>query len=62
VPTAATLTSQCLAFAEKAKGVKLGAASKNKDNHSTAMTKVNTTMSALTQHANKGGESARRPM
>ena len=25
----------------------------------TAMTKVNTTMSALTQHANKGGMSAR---
>jgi kinesin family protein C2/C3 len=58
-PVAATLTSQCLSFAEKAKGVKLGAASKNKDSHTTAMTKVNTTMSALTQHANKGEQSAR---
>ena len=54
-PDAATITTQCLQFAEKAKGVKLGAASKNKESMHTAMTKVNTTMSALTQHANKGG-------
>ena len=43
-----------------AKGVKLGAASKNKESMHTAMTKVNTTMSALTQHANKGGGSTNR--
>merc|ERR1719454_828859 len=59
-PAAVSLSSQCLQFAEKAKGVKLGAASKNKESMHTAMTKVNTTMSALTQHAsNKGGSTAR---
>jgi len=61
MPTAATLTAQCLQFAEKAKGVKLGAASKNKESMHTAMTKVNTTMSALTQHAtSKGGQNTSR--
>ena len=58
-PATASLSRECLQFAEKAKGVKLGAASKNKESMHTAMTKVNTTMSALTQHANKGGMSAR---
>jgi len=57
-PAAVSLSSQCLQFAEKAKGVKLGAASKNKESMHTAMTKVNTTMSALTQHA--GGQSTNR--
>ena len=60
LPATAGLSTQCLQFAEKAKGVKLGAASKNKESMHTAMTKVNTTMSALTQHANKGGGSTNR--
>ena len=42
----AALSTQCLQFAEKAKGVKLGAASKNKESMHTAMTKVNTTRPA----------------
>lgn len=56
-PTTVQLSGQCLQFAEKAKGVKLGAASKNKESMHTAMNKVNTTMSALTQHA--GGSTNR---
>ena len=59
-PEHATITSQCLTFAEKAKGVKLGAASKNKESMHTAMNKVNTTMSALTQHAGGGQNTARK--
>ena len=59
-PAQASITSQCLQFVEKAKGVKLGAASKNKESMHTAMTKVNTTMSALTRHADKGGGSTSR--
>jgi len=54
-PAGVALSGQCLGFAEKAKGVKLGAASKNKESMHTAMNKVNTTMSALTQHAGSGG-------
>ena len=55
----AGLTSDVLKFAEKAKGVKLGAASKNKESMHTAKNKVNTTMSALTQHAAGGSGTAR---
>jgi len=58
-PEHAGLTAQCLKFAEKAKGVKLGAASKNKESMHTAMNKVNTTMNALTQHAS-GQTTARK--
>ena len=47
-----------LAFGEKARKVSLGPASKNKEAMQTAMNKVNTTMSALTQHA--GATTARR--
>jgi len=50
-PEHAAITSQTLQFAEKAKGVKLGAASKNKESMHTAMKKVSTTMNALTQHS-----------
>ena len=59
LPSASSLTAQCLQFAEKAKGVKLGAASKNKESMHTAMNKVNTTMNALTQHAS-GQTTARK--
>ena len=54
----APLTAQALTFGQKAREVKLGAASKNKDNKHTAMNKVNTTMTALTEHA--GGQSTNR--
>ena len=47
----APLSGTCLQFAQKAREVKLGAASRNKESMHTAMHKVNTTMSALTQHA-----------
>jgi len=58
-PEHAAISSQCLQFVEKAKGVKLGAASKNKESMHTAMNKVNTTMNALTQHAS-GQTTARK--
>jgi hypothetical protein len=51
----APLSAQCLSFGQKARDVKLGAASKNKESMHTAMNKVNTTMSALTQHAGQTG-------
>ena len=60
-PESATISTQCLQFAEKAKGVKLGAASKNKESMHTAMTKVNTTMSALTAMSKGGGSTSRGP-
>ena len=60
-PANAPVSGQCLQFAEKAKGVKLGAASKNKESMHTAMTKVGTTMSALQSHAtSKGGNTTAR--
>lgn len=40
-----------LQFAQKARAVSLGPASKIKASMQTAMSKVNTTMSALTEHA-----------
>ena len=54
-PTAATAaeTAAALAFAQKARSVALGPASKIKESMQTAMSKVNTTMSALTEHAGK---------
>ena len=51
--------AQLQRLARKAKGVKLGAASKNKESMHTAMNKVNTTMSALAEHA--GGQTRRGP-
>ena len=60
-PHQANISTQCLQFAEKAKGVKLGAASKNKESMHTAMTKVNTTMSALTAMSKGGGSTSRGP-
>lgn len=44
-----------LVFGNKVRSISIGPASKVKENMQTAMNKVNTTMSALTQHANKGG-------
>ena len=55
---AAYESGAALAFGEKARQVSLGPASKNKESMQTAMNKVNTTMSALTQHA--GATTARR--
>ena len=55
---AAYESGAALAFGEKARKVSLGPASKNKESMQTAMNKVNTTMSALTQHA--GATTARR--
>ena len=58
-PTQAAAYESGAALAgEKARKVSLGPASKNKESMQTAMNKVNTTMSALTQHA--GATTARR--
>ena len=56
--SAASAAGAALEFGVKARAVSLGPASKNKESMQTAMNKVNTTMSALTQHA--GATTARR--
>eukprot|EP00966_Prymnesium_polylepis_P002206 50751-Prymnesium_polylepis.1 len=52
----ATLSGEALALGVKARGISLGQASKNKESMKTAMHKVNTTMTALSEHA--GGKKA----
>jgi kinesin family protein C1 len=56
--TAAAAAGAALEFGVKARAVSLGPASKNKESMQTAMNKVNTTMSALAEHA--GGSTQRR--
>ena len=57
--SAASAAGAALEFGVKARAVSLGPASKNKESMHTAMTKVNTTMSALAEHA--GGTTRRGP-
>ena len=47
----ATLSGEALAFGVKARSISLGPASRNKESMKTAMHKVNTTMTALSEHA-----------
>jgi len=47
----ATAAGEALAFGVKARNISLGQASKNKESMKTAMHKVNTTMTALSEHA-----------
>ncbi|KAL1529784.1 hypothetical protein AB1Y20_000718 [Prymnesium parvum] len=49
--TKASLSGETLSFGNKARSISLGPASKNKESMQTAMHKVNTTMTALTEHA-----------
>ena len=56
--SAAAAAGAALEFGVKARAVSLGPASKNKESMQTAMHKVNTTMSALAEHA--GGSTQRR--
>ena len=60
VQSAAPTAGPCLEFGVKARSVSLGPASKNKESMQTAMNKVNTTMSALAEHAS-GGQTRRGP-
>lgn len=56
--SAAAAAGAALEFGVKARAVSLGPASKNKESMQTAMNKVNTTMSALAEHA--GGTTTTR--
>ena len=56
--SSAAAAGAALEFGVKARAVSLGPASKNKESMQTAMNKVNTTMSALAEHA--GGSTQRR--
>jgi hypothetical protein len=56
--SAAAASGAALEFGVKARAVSLGPASQNKQSMRTAMNKVNTTLSALAEHA--GGSTQRK--